>query len=201
MSNYELIHYGIPGMKWGVRRTDAQLAQVKKERHTHVDRRAKERGTPGVNNNRGNGVKVKDGEKNIGGGKGKGGENTINNYTRSSTTRGILNDASTGFNAAARGAGSIENYAKGKLSKKQRSALDNMSDVELKARVNRMNLEKQYADLSSNNVARGASAAKMILEVAGSLTVIGSSAIGIAVGIDQLTGGMLSKKLKKKFKG
>lgn len=34
MSNNELLHYGILGMKWGVRRTPAQLARARGERTT-----------------------------------------------------------------------------------------------------------------------------------------------------------------------
>lgn len=31
MDNYELIHYGIPGMKWGVRRSQKQLSRISKK--------------------------------------------------------------------------------------------------------------------------------------------------------------------------
>lgn len=41
MENNTLVHYGIKGMKWGVRRTEAQLARARGERWNPLKRSAK----------------------------------------------------------------------------------------------------------------------------------------------------------------
>lgn len=64
--------------------------------------------------------------------------------------------------------------------------LSKMTDLELRNKVNRMNLERQYSDLSSNQTARGQSYVSGILEVAGSTLAITSSALAIALSIRQL---------------
>lgn len=68
--------------------------------------------------------------------------------------------------------------------------LDSMSDSELRERVNRMNLEQQYATLSSSRTSKGQAYVTNTLEVAGSVLAIASSAIGIAVGIKMLKNGV-----------
>lgn len=64
--------------------------------------------------------------------------------------------------------------------------LNKMTDAELRARVNRMNLEQQYAQLSSQQTSRGQSYVKNTLEVAGSALAIAGSVVTIALGIRDL---------------
>ena len=71
-------------------------------------------------------------------------------------------------------------------SKSVRKELSSMSDQELRARINRMNMEQQYANLNPSRVSRGASTAKSILDVAGSVAAIGASALGIAIAIKNM---------------
>lgn len=66
--------------------------------------------------------------------------------------------------------------------------LSKMSDQELRDRVNRMNLEQQFSQLSSGKVSKGESYVRNTLEIAGSALAVTSSAIAIAVGIKQLRG-------------
>lgn len=61
-----------------------------------------------------------------------------------------------------------------------------MSDNDLRARVNRMNLERQYSDLTANQVSRGRASLSSILESVGGALGIASSAVGIAVAIREL---------------
>ena len=60
------------------------------------------------------------------------------------------------------------------------------TDAELKAKVNRLNMEKQYSDLTSADRGRGSYYLGNMLDIVGSVTAIGASAVGIAVAIRQL---------------
>lgn len=66
--------------------------------------------------------------------------------------------------------------------------LSKMTDQELRDRVNRMNLEQQFSQLSSNKISKGENYVRNTLEIAGSTLAVASSAIAIAVGIKQLKG-------------
>lgn len=87
----------------------------------------------------------------------------------------------------ARGAKQLnENFGGRKANAKVRKDLKNMSDNDLRARVNRMNLERQYSDLTANQVSRGRASLSSILESVGGALGIASSAVGIAVAIREL---------------
>lgn len=118
----ELKHYGVPGMKWGV-----------KKQHETI------------------GKKSSQGFK----------------------------EASNIANTIARTSGP---------SKKTRKAISQMSDQELRAKINRMQMEQQYSSLNPSRISRGASHAANVLSVAGSLAAIGGSIAGIALAIKQLKG-------------
>lgn len=90
---------------------------------------------------------------------------------------GVSNPASKGFEGGSKAAGAIGNLAGRKPSKKVQKELNSMSDQELRNRINRMQMEQQYAALNPNAVQRGASFTKSILEVgAGIATIAGSAA-------------------------
>ena len=139
--NNELKHYGILGMKWGVRRS-----------------------------------------RNPSGG-------STNTKPKRNWSQANLRNAKGGLDSAAnltREANKINKsvYNMKKTSKKP--DISKMSDKELKEIVARMNLEQQYDNLSNNYVSNGQSYTREVLEIAGSVLAIGSSALGIAVAIKQL---------------
>lgn len=74
-------------------------------------------------------------------------------------------------------------------SARRKEDLSGMSDVDLRNKIARMNLEQQYSTLNGGQVSKGQTYAKGTLEVAGSVLAIGSSAIGIALAVKQLKGG------------
>ena len=102
------------------------------------------------------------------------------------TAKSINRDASEAFKSAS----NIANTAGGrrKPSKKLKKEMSIMSDQELRARINRLKMEQQYSDLNPSRTARGASAAKSALEVAGSVAAIAGSAFGIMLAVKQLKG-------------
>lgn len=64
-----------------------------------------------------------------------------------------------------------------------------MTDKELREQIERYNLEKRYNDIfakESETVSKGQNYVSNILEVAGDIAGIGSSAIAIALAIKQL---------------
>lgn len=93
------------------------------------------------------------------------------------TVAGTSGSASKGFEGGSKAAGAIGNMAGRKPSKKVQKELKEMSDQELRSRINRMQMEQQYASLNPNTIQRGASFAKSLLEVgAGVATIAGSAA-------------------------
>ena len=75
--------------------------------------------------------------------------------------------------------------------KKEPLDLSSMSDQQLRERINRANLERQYNDLFGkevNTVSKGRHYTQNILEAGGSVLAIGSSALGIALAIKELRG-------------
>ena len=64
-----------------------------------------------------------------------------------------------------------------------------MSDQEMRNRINRELLERQYNDMfAPEKVSKGKSYALKTLDVAGTVLGIGSSALGIALAIKELKG-------------
>ena len=133
MVNNELTHHGIKGMRWGVRRTKAQLAGGK--------------GSPEINK-----------------------LNKAKSHTES--TKNMVDETKK----VARSINNIRNVS-------NKVDLENMSDKELRDRVNRMNLEQQYSNLSANAKSKGHEYLTNTLEIAGSVLAITSSALAIALSI------------------
>lgn len=116
MSNSELCHYGILGMKWGVRRTEAQLARARGKKTSESD-----------------------------------------------------SDAS-------------EDYKKAHSSK----SVKTMSDAELRNRLNRLQMEQQYAKLNPGTVNRGKDAASKILKTGTTIATVTTTALTIYNNFDKL---------------
>lgn len=70
--------------------------------------------------------------------------------------------------------------------------LSKMTDAELRAQINRWQLEKQYSSLyleaNAPQVSRGRERVQQILELSGNVLAVGASAVGLALAIKQLKG-------------
>ncbi len=148
MHNNELMHYGILGQKWGVRRfqnPDGSRTTAGKARYSNSNSRKVD--------------KLFD--QTIKGGKDKPNvspaEKTVNE------SRKIIDSASQGLDAIDR----LRRRSKG-----TDNVVKEMSDEELRKAINRMNLEKQYNDLTNKDVSLGMETAKDILSVVGSTVAI-----------------------------
>lgn len=73
-------------------------------------------------------------------------------------------------------------------SSKDQVDLSSMTDKELQQKINRMNLERQYKNLTAPEVSRGRQFLDDALSVAGSALAATGSAISIALAIKQLKG-------------
>lgn len=94
----QLVHYGIKGMRWGIRRTEAQLARARGELPSQQKTANKSGGL----------------------------------FSKKKKTT-----------------------AKKEEPKKTEKKISEMSDEELRAKINRLQLEKQYRDLSPKQVSKG----------------------------------------------
>lgn len=139
MSN-ELYHYGVPGMKWGVRRSHSEV------RADTIKRQTKKLGN-------------------------------VSDLGRS--TSNAFNEASNLVGRTGRS---------GKPSKKVKNELSKMSDQELRNRLNRIQMEQQYASLNPSRISRGAGHVSTALATIGSLAAIGGSIASMAIAIKQLKG-------------
>lgn len=136
-----LTHYGVKGMKWGVRK----------------DRRS----SSGIS---GQGVSGKSVKK----------------------VKKVVN-ATSDFNRELKNANKIRMSRSKK--KRTRSDLSSMSDKELRERINREFLERQYDDLfNQQNVSKGGEYVDTLLETTGSVLAVTATALGIALAIKELKG-------------
>mgnify|MGYP006919008990 CR=1 FL=1 len=166
MAYNELYHHGVKGMKWGVRRyqnKDGTLTLKGKKRS----------------------------ERELG---------ELNNDQRKSYTanpnKWVRDDLSRSRNLANEAAGMTrtlktanKDLHENRPKKQTKPDLSSMSDQELRNRINRATLEKQYMDLCvPKRVDKGREAFDRTLSYAGTAFAIGGSALGIAKAIKELKG-------------
>lgn len=164
----ELKHHGVKGQKWGVRRyqnKDGSLTAIGKKRH---DRDISE-----------NNAKKKDNRIVIDGPDAK-------RWVREDISRSKkIVDSS---NDMVKQLKDIEESSRPKSRK--RLDLSNMTDKELRDRINRANLERQYNEMFAEptRVSKGRQYVRSFLEGAGTTLAVGSSALAIALAWKELKG-------------
>lgn len=163
--NY-LCHYGVKGMRWGVRRyqnSDGSLTTAGRKRYERDQRE---------NSGKKKGNKV--------------GHADPNRWVKEDLTRTqrLTNEtAGLARNLKAANDQSIRSKPR------KRMDLSNMSDQELRNQINRELLERQYNDVfNPPTVSKGRQYASQMLETTGTVLAIGSSALGIALAIKDLRG-------------
>lgn len=158
MDNYQLCHWGIKGMRWGVRRyqnkdgslTDAGKKRLERER-------------------------IKSNNDKLSADPDKWTKDDMEKSKR------LLDSSSSAL-------GNLKRAASSK-NQKTRMDLSSMSDQEMRNRINRELLERQYNDMfAPQKVSKGKDYALKSLEVAGTVLTLGSSALGIALAIKELRG-------------
>lgn len=187
MGMYEqhyLRHWGIKGMKWGVRRYQNEDGTLTEAGIKRYNRDADEKGYDRASST-GDRYKV------VGQGKDQRNERLnadAKRYARedlerskglTESTRQLTSNLKTVTEASIRNAN------------KNRPQMDlsNMSDKEMRDAINRALLERQYNDMfAPQKSTRGREIASKTLETAGNVLAITGSALGIALSIKALTG-------------
>lgn len=171
MNQNELYHFGVKGMRWGVRRyqnSDGSLTKAGQRRYESDaaanTKRKKDKRLPEEG--------LKDPKR----------------WAREDNerTKGLV-DATSRLNNDLKNANRESlNRAKNNRPKMD---LSNMTDKEMRDQINRAILERQYNDtFAPQKVSKGREFASNALEIAGSTLAITSSALGIALAIKDLKG-------------
>lgn len=165
----ELYHYGILGMKWGVRRYQNRDGSLTAEGKKRYARDIAE-----------NLAKKKDSRIDTS-------SPDPNRWVREDVERSkrVIDSGSD----LIRQAKSIERDTSPRSTKK-RLNVSNMSDKELRDKINRELLERQYSDIFGEEVkvSRGRQFTRETLEIAGTALAATSSVLGIMLAIKQLKG-------------
>ena len=161
-----LKHYGIKGMKWGVRRyqnDDGSLTNAGQKRYERDMRDNKSR--------------KKDEQ-----------------FTSADAHRWVREDITRSKRLADEGsnmANKLKNATDNSIRNRSKTKMDlnNMTDQEMRNQINRALLERQYNEMfAPKNVSKGREYASKVLETTGVLLGLGSSALGIALAIKELRG-------------
>ena len=205
ISEDELYHYGIKGMKWGVRRyhnKDGTLTAAGKKRRKSEDLSSMSNDELRKKVNRmNNEQRYIDLTKPSSSGLSK----TADRLDRVAKVGGNVNQiyktskgdkdpygklAGQGINAMSQTSRLVKKIdtttRTSKDTKVARKKLEKMSDAELAKTVERLDLERQYTRLKKADVQRGKIRVGDVLDIAGDVLGIGASAVGIAVGIKKL---------------
>ena len=173
----ELYHFGIKGMRWGVRRfqnSDGSLTSAGKERYNGGDY-----GSGKQSSGKKKKIDVsKAFEPSIKGGKDKPNISPAEKVSREAGT--IAGNASKILESGS----AITKASKGKQSK-----VNDMSDQELRDAINRLNLERTYESLTAKDTSSGMAYTNEILAIVGSVTGIAGSVAAIISTINAITKG------------
>lgn len=169
--NNQIWHWGVKGMKWGVRRyqnADGSLTNAGKLRYT-TDVAA-------------NGKKKKDNrlpEESL---------NDPNRWVKEDRER-VKRVVDSGNQMAGNLKTLNDKSMRIQARRTPKMDLSKMTDQEMREQINRAMLEKQYDDMfNPKKVYSGREAVSDTLEIAGSVLAITSSALGIALAIKELKG-------------
>ena len=165
----ELKHWGVKGMKWGVRRYQNKDGSLTPAGQKRYDRDVRE-----------NNAKKKDNRIVIDG-------PDPHRWATEDIRR--TKNVVDGSKAAVGELQKLNNTYAPK-SKKQSLDLSNMTDKEMRDKINRTMLERQYNDMfAPETTSKGREFANKALDVAKDVLVVGSTALSIALAIKELKGG------------
>ena len=155
MSKTYLIHHGIPKQRWGVRRfqnKDGSLTAAGKRRY-------------GSSNEHGNTISNKEGKKQL-----------RRDYKKADATaaEAVLSGTSKVLNDAGN---TVGNIGKNKSKVVNEHDYSKMSDDELRKRINRLNMERNYGELTDDTkrVRTGADWTREVLQTTGAIAGVAAT--------------------------
>lgn len=176
----ELQHWGVKGMKWGVRRYQNKDGSLTPAGQKRYERDAREKEFNRYDESTGKYYKSskKNGRTDL--------EADGHRYIKEDLerTKSLANESRNL-------AGNIKTMNDKAIKNKPKPDIDlsKMSDKELRDAINRKFLEKQYMDVCvPSNVSKGRERASMVLEKAGDVLAVTGSVLGVALAVKQLTG-------------
>lgn len=173
----ELKHWGVKGMKWGVRRyqnKDGSLTPAGKKRYYQ------EADAQGYDEEGYNGRRYRTTKK---------GKIEAYNADPYKWAQDDTEQAKRLTNEAAAVTNKMKNINDRAIRNKSKTRMDlsNMSDQEMRNKINRELLERQYNDMfGTNKVSKGQEFASKTLDVAGDVLSVAGSALAIALSIQAL---------------
>lgn len=164
----ELYHHGVKKMKWGVRRYQNEDGTLTEEGKKRYARARKENARKKKENRVSEDVL-----------------NDPNEWVREdiSNTRDVVKGAQEVVNIGK----DIERMSRPKP-RAYKADTSSMNDTELRNRINRLMMEKQYSDLTRQpeKVSKGRAITQDILEYSGAILGIAASGLGIALAVKKL---------------
>lgn len=155
MNKTYLIHHGIKGQRWGVRRfqnTDGSLTTTGKRRY-------------GTSNEHGNTISNREGKKQL-----------HRDYKKADVTaaEAVLSGTSKVLNDAGNAVGNI---GKNKSKVVNKHDYSKMSDDELRKKINRLNMERSYGELTGDakRIRTGADWTREILQTTGAIAGVAAT--------------------------
>lgn len=166
MDNNELYHWGVKGMKWGVRRYQNKDGTLTDKGQKRYERDQREN----AGKKKGNKVGQADPGRWVR-------EDMERSKTLANESRNMTGNLKTMVDK------SIKNNPKQKMD------LSNMTDKEMRDQINRAFLEKQYNDMfAPQKTTKGREYASRMLETTGDVLAVTGSALSIALAIKALSG-------------
>lgn len=175
MKNDYISHHGIQGMRWGIRRYQNPDGSLTAEGKARWERDKKEQSSKKAKNRE---------------------DTTVAHPERwdkeDKQRRKSVVDASKNFtNSMSQTIDAYSNLDRRRAKRNQKRAnLSKYSDQELRSKINRELLERQYNDIfnAPKTRADGAEAVRDILQVVGGSLAVVSSSLGIALAVKELKG-------------